>query len=108
MRSLALEGFDGGEDAVVFGDDVAAAAEGFLGHLGAPAGEVVHGGVAEGLDLGAVLLEDAEACFHLGAAGVVAAVAFGEGVLDHGVADDDADVWWGWARGCSRGSGSRS
>ena len=48
-------------------------------------------GVAQGDDLGAVLLEDVEAGFHLGAAGVVAA-AVGEGVLDHGVADDDADV----------------
>ena len=41
------EGFDGGEDTVVFSDDVAAAAEDVGLHLATPEREVLHGGVAE-------------------------------------------------------------
>jgi hypothetical protein len=71
---------------------MAAAAQGSRRHLGAPFLEVGHGGVAEGFDFGAMGLEDAQAGFHFGAAGVVSAVSFCEGVLDHGVADDDANL----------------
>src|ERR1039458_10359247 len=60
------------------------------------------GGVAESFDLGAVGAEDGGAFFDLGAAGVV--LAAGDGVLDHGVADDDADVGWDGREGVFEGA----
>ena len=69
------ECFDCGQDAVIFGDNVAATPQGLCRHLAAPEGEVLQGGVAEGFDFGPVGLEDVEAGFHLGAPGVVCAGA---------------------------------
>ena len=64
-----VEGFYGGEDAVVFGDDVAAAAEDVGRHLMAPLGEVFGGGIAERLDLGAMRAKDFCSLFNFRAAG---------------------------------------
>ena len=55
----------------------------------APLGEVGHIGVAQRHDLRPVRAQDLRALFNLRAAIVV--FSPGNGVLDHGVADDDAD-----------------
>jgi len=80
----------GGADTGIFGDDVAAADEGFVGHLVLALVELVKGGVAEVADAGEGGAQDGLAFFELSAADAV--LAGGYGVFDHGVTDDDLSV----------------
>ncbi len=59
-------------------------------HRGLGVLEHVGGGVAEGVEGGVIFLEECDGGFALVAAGFV--FAAGEGVLDVGIADDDAEV----------------
>ncbi len=83
-------GLAGGADAGVFGDDVAAAEESFGGDVRLDGFELGKGGVAEVAKSGVGAAEDGLAFFELAAPDAV--LAGGDGVFDHGVADDDLGV----------------
>ena len=90
FRSPLQQGFAGGDGAQVFADDVAGAHEGLGLHLVAPLFQVFEGGVAQERDTGAVAGDDGAGGLGFAAAGGI--VAAGDGVLDHGVGDDQGDV----------------
>ena len=81
----SLERRGGALDAVVLGDDVAAAAQDQLGQQRAMAVEVAGGHVAQRADAGQNRLQARDAVFALFAAAVV--FAAGELVMDHRIAD---------------------
>jgi hypothetical protein len=96
----------GGDGASIFCDDVAGAFESVGGNFMAPGFEVGDCCVAQELDFGPMRGQDAAGFLDLGAAGGVAVA--GDGVLDHGVGDDQGDVGGMGARRKLRSRQSRS
>jgi hypothetical protein len=82
-------GLFGFADACVVGDDVAAAAESVLRHLGDGGLKLIEGGLAEVAD---AVLVDEDGLAFLGFAAAHTVFASGDRVFDHGVADDDLRV----------------
>jgi hypothetical protein len=86
-----IEGSCGGDGADIFGDNVAGALEGSGWDFVAPFIEIVDGSVAQEFDFRAMGGQDAAGFFDGGTtAGVTGA---GDGVLDHGVGDDQGYVF---------------
>ena len=84
------EGLGSGNRAQVFGNDVAGSLEGIRGHFMAPFFEIVHGGITEEADTGAVAGNHGAGGLDLCAAGGV--FAANDGVFHHGVGDDEGHV----------------
>ncbi len=85
-----FQGLFGGNGAQVLADDVARAEQGLGLHLVAPLLQIVEGGVAQKGNAATVAVDDGAGGFGLATAGGI--VAPGNGVLDHGVGDDQRDV----------------
>src|SRR5690242_9157708 len=90
FQVAGLESVGGGDGAQIFGNDVAAASHDLVRHLVPPARQIFGSRVAQQLDFRTMAAQNRGSLFHFCTA--VAIFATGDGVLHHGIGDDQANV----------------